>query len=207
MQRRRGPRTTVPAVLLAGLAVLASGCTGSAQQAGAPPASPVPVESDGSSAPAGPSAAPVGAPAGTPAASPGAVPEPSAPEPRPEQASDDGTWHAEVVRALPDALVLDKVELLHGEAAEAARAEDGQPDPGAEVPYVRNRNQRLRTLPVAADVDLQVVHCPQGGCALAPWPYADLVSGAPMPYGTPASPFTVTVVDGSVVALAEVYLS
>jgi hypothetical protein len=159
-------------------------------------------------------------PLATPATSPVAVPDVDAHDPgahdpgahdpdtpaRPEQASDDGTWHAKVVRALPDAVVLDKVELLSGPAAEAARAEDGRPEPGADVPYVRNRNERLRTLPVADDLDLQVIHCPQDGCALAPWPYRDLVSGKPLPYGTPAIPFEVTVVDGSVVALSEVYL-
>jgi len=214
MQRRRAPGNTVSAVLLVGLAVLAAGCASDDRGAGAAAPSPVPVAPS-----VEPSAPPE--PLATPGASPVAVPDVDAHDPDAHdpdahdpdahdpdtQASDDGTWHAKVVRALPDAVTLDKVELLTGPAAEAARVEDGRPqEPGADVPYVRNRNERLRTLPVADDLDLQVIHCPQDGCALAPWPYRDLVSGKPLPYGTPAIPFEVTVVDGSVVALSEVYL-
>jgi hypothetical protein len=73
------------------------------------------------------------------------------------------------------------------------------------VPYIRNRNRQLRTLPVAPDVDLQVIHCLQDGCGLAAWPYAELVAGTPLPYGAPSTPFAVTVVDGQVVAMSEVY--
>jgi hypothetical protein len=52
---------------------------------------------------------------------------------------------------------------------------------------------------------VQVIDCGQDACRLAPWTYADLVAGKPLPYGTPSIPFSVTVVDGRVVALAEVY--
>jgi hypothetical protein len=110
-----------------------------------------------------------------------------------------------VVRAESGVVVLDEVEILSGAAAETARAEDGRRDPGADVPYVRNRNSRLRTVPVADDVQVQVIDCPQDGCGLVPWAYADLVAGRPLPYGTPSIPFSVTVVDGRVVALTELY--
>jgi hypothetical protein len=38
------------------------------------------------------------------------------------------------------------------------------------------------------------------------WEYDDLVSGTPLPYGTAESPFTVTVHEGEVVEIAEIYL-
>jgi hypothetical protein len=199
MKHCTGPRGAASAILLVGLLLFATGCGGSDGPAGAVGASPT-------LSPSRPAAAPAQTPDESPVAEPAvSAPSPAGDEPRPEQASDDGTWHARIVRAQERTLVLDKVEILSGAAAEQARAEDGDPDPGAEVPYVRNRNQHLRTLPVADDVDLQVIHCPQDGCAPAPWPYADLVAGKPLPYGTPAIPFTVTVVDGTVVALSEVY--
>lgn len=200
MKRCTGARRTALAVLLTAAAMSLNACSGADDQAGAAgpaSASPVPAES--------PAAAPTSPVAESP--SPAAEsPGPGTESPRPEQASDDGTWHAKIVRADEETLVLDKVELLDGAAAEAARAEDGQPEPGAETPYIRNRNAQLRTLPVASDVDLQVISCPQDGCGSTPWPYADLVAGKPLPYGTPAIPFSVTVVDGQVVALSEVYL-
>ena len=203
MTRCTRPRRTAAALAVAGLGVLTAGCGAAEHEHGAAPASPT-------------AATPAAAPAqpATPAATVPATPAPVSTAPAPsssaqpptEPATDDGSWHARVVRAEPEALVLDRVELLSGAAAAAARVQDGLPDPDADVPYVRNRNDRLRTLPVAPDVDLQVVHCPQDGCTLTPWRYADLVSGTPLPYGTPDIPFTVTVADGSVVALSEVYL-
>jgi hypothetical protein len=133
------------------------------------------------------------------------APSPGGGQPIADEATEDGTWSARVVEAESGVVVLDEVEILSGAAAEAARAEDGQPHPGADAPYVRNRNARLRTLPVAADVQVQVIDCPQDGCGLVPWTYADLVAGRPLPYGTPSIPFSVTVVDGRVVALTELY--
>jgi hypothetical protein len=193
MNHCTGAKRTALALLLTGVAISASACS-------APEAEPAAARPPSAPAPSEPAGSPPVDVSDPPVATPGTE------EPAAEQASDDGTWHAKVVRAREDALVLDKVQLLDGAAAETARAEDGQPEPGADVPYVRNRNQQLRTLPVADDVDLQVIHCPQDGCGLAPWPYADLVAGKPLPYGTPSIPFSVTVVDGKVVALSEVYL-
>ena len=197
---RRTAVTARAALAVAGLSVLVAGCGAADHHHAAAPA-------------ASAAAAPVASAAAAPAASAPAPPSPSlSPSAQPPTgpahapAPEDGSWHARVVQAEPEVLVLDRVELLSGPQAPAARVQDGLPDPGADVPYVRNRSQRLRTLPVAPDLDLQVVHCPQDGCALAPWPYDDLVSGTPLPYGTPDIPFAVTVADGSVVALSEVYL-
>jgi hypothetical protein len=212
MTHRTEARTAL-AVLLAGLAIAAAGCDASGPEAGAagPPATPAPSVTAAPSDPAAPSAPAPAAPAPSepsadPVASPVTPPSPGTGRPAADQPTEDGSWHAVVVEAAPAAVVLDKVEVLSGEAADSARREDGRPDPGAEAPYVRNRNRQLRTLPVTDDVAVQVVDCSNGGCGSVPWPYADLVAGRPLPYGAPSIPFTVTVVDGRVVALAEVYL-
>jgi hypothetical protein len=90
-------------------------------------------------------------------------PRPSRPPPRHRSSSrspapiDDGTWHAEW--SVPSRRPRPRQSGdPSGAAADKARAEDGQPDP-IEVPYSATGTGRLRTLPVAPDVDLQVIHC------------------------------------------------
>lgn len=126
-----------------------------------------------------------------------------------EQSSDveDGSFAAYLTEVGESAIVVDRIEILSGEEAEAARAEDGQPpvEDGLDIPYLRNRNDLLRTLPVAADVTVAVYDCSQA-CEHVEWSYADLVAGEPLPYGGPDGPFVVTVLDGEVVEISEVYL-
>ena len=126
-----------------------------------------------------------------------------------EQSSDveDGSFAAYLTEVDESAVVVDKIEILAGEEAEAARADDGEPpvEDGLDIPYLRNRNDLLRTLPVAADVTVAVYDCSQA-CEHVEWSYADLVAGEPLPYGGPDAPFMVTVLDGEVVEISEVYL-
>lgn len=105
------------------------------------------------------------------------------------------------------AITLDEIEVLSGEEAAAAREEDGEPpvEEGVDIPYLRNTAEEAYEIPVASDVRVQVFDC-AGGCKLVDWGYDDLVSGAPLPYGTAESPFTVTVHSGEVVEIAEIYL-
>ena len=104
-------------------------------------------------------------------------------------------------------VIVDRIEILSGVEAAAARADDGEPpvEDGLDIPYLRNRNDRLRTLPVADDVVVVVYDCSQA-CEHIEWSYDDLVAGTPLPYGSSEIPFTLTVRDGRVVEIAEVYL-
>lgn len=112
-----------------------------------------------------------------------------------------------VVEAEDDAITLDKVQFLSGAEAAAAMAEDAQPlEEGVEMPYVRNRNPALRTLPVAADVAVEVLDC-SAECTHVPWAYEDLVADRPLPYGPEDALFEVTVTDGTVTSIREVYLA
>ena len=59
-------------------------------------------------------------------------------------------------------IVLDVVQVFHDQAAVAAAVEDGKPRADAQYlqDYVRNQNSRLRTLPLASDVRVNLL----GGC-------------------------------------------
>jgi hypothetical protein len=105
------------------------------------------------------------------------------------------------------ALTLDEIEVLSGDAAATAREEDGEPpvEDGVDIPYLRNPTAEAYEIDVAPDVQVRVYDC-ASGCEFVDWDYDDLVSGTPLPYGSSASPFTVTVHDGEVVEIAEVYL-
>ncbi|MEX0659044.1 MAG: hypothetical protein WD080_07920 [Egibacteraceae bacterium] len=117
-----------------------------------------------------------------------------------------GTMTGYLTLAAENMITFDEVEVRVGEAAAAARAADGEPpvEEGV-VPYLRNPTVEAYEIPVAADVRVQVYDC-SGECQLVDWDYRDLVSGASLPHGSPESPFTVTVHDGEVVEITEVYL-
>ena len=59
-------------------------------------------------------------------------------------------------------IVLDVVQVFHDQAAVEAAVEDGKPRADAQYlqDYVRNQNSRLRTLPLASDVRVNLL----GGC-------------------------------------------
>lgn len=118
-----------------------------------------------------------------------------------------GTMTGFITDAEAGAITLDEIEVLSGEEGAAAREEDGEPplEDGLDVPYLRNPTEEAYEIPVASDVRVQVFDCADD-CQLVDWDYGDLVGGAPLPYGTPESPFTVTVNEGEVVEIAEIYL-
>ena len=119
----------------------------------------------------------------------------------------DGSFAA-LIEAEEARVAVDEIEILSGEEAVAAREDDGEPpvEEGLDVPYLRNRSDDVRTLEVADEVVVTVYDCTQA-CEHVEWSYADLVAGAPLPYGDAATvPFVVTVEDGVVVELSEVYL-
>jgi hypothetical protein len=102
-----------------------------------------------------------------PAPSPAPKPIP-APVPKPpvERVAvlTDGRYDAYIrqVNTRGDYLVVDLVQVFHDQAAVDAAVADGQSRDRAQVlsTYVRNQNPRLRTLPLAGDLRLDL----QGGC-------------------------------------------
>jgi hypothetical protein len=76
----------------------------------------------------------------------------------------DGRYDAYIqqVNTRGDYLVVDLVQVFHDQAAVDAAVADGQPHDRAQVlsTYVRNQNPRLRTLPLAEDLRLEL----HGGC-------------------------------------------
>jgi hypothetical protein len=76
----------------------------------------------------------------------------------------DGRYDAYIrqVNTRGDYLVVDLVQVFHDQAAVDAAVADGQSRDRAQVlsTYVRNQNPRLRTLPLAGDLRLDL----QGGC-------------------------------------------
>jgi len=77
----------------------------------------------------------------------------------------DGQYDAYITRvdSRQRRLVVDLVQVFHDQAAVDAAVADGQSHDTAQVlsTYVRNHNPRLRTLPLAGDVHLNL----RGGCA------------------------------------------
>ena len=123
------------------------------------------------------------------------------------EAVTDGSFPAYLTDVGENEVVVDKIEILSGEEAVAARAEDGEPpvEEGLDIPYLRNRNDKLRTIPVDPNVVVAVYDCSQA-CEHVEWSYRDLLAGTPLPYGSMDVPFMVTVSEGDVVEIAEVYL-
>jgi hypothetical protein len=98
----------------------------------------------------------------SPSPAPKPIPAP-APAPKPPVLAD-GRYDAFIrqVNTRGDYLVVDLVQVFHDQAAVDAAVADGQSRDTAQVlsTYVRNQNPRLRTLPLASDVRLDL----RGGC-------------------------------------------
>jgi hypothetical protein len=183
------------------LTVLLAAC---GSDRGAEPAAPT--GAAGSAAVSGAAAAPGPAAQAT-------VPQPSKAEPKPARASaghslGDGTHEARIldVDATGGRVTVDVVDLLTG--AEAARAAAAA---GAEVPppndyYIRNVSTRLRTLPVAAGAPITVnVH------AAAETGSSTEDVGTTLPrlaamLDLDQGLFQLTVRDGQLTRIAEIYL-
>lgn len=118
-----------------------------------------------------------------------------------------GTMTGFITHAGEATITFDEIEVLSGPEAAAARSQDGEPpvEEGLDVPYLRNPTEEAYEIDVAADVRVAVFDC-SAECELVEWDYDDLVDGTPLPYGSPETPFTVTVHDGEVVEITEIYL-
>ena len=118
-----------------------------------------------------------------------------------------GTMSGFITHAGETTITFDEIEVLSGQEAAAARSQDGEPpvEEGLDIPYLRNPTEEAYEIQVAEDVRVQVFDC-SAECQLVDWAYDDLVNGTPLPYGSPETPFTVTVHDGEVVEITEIYL-
>jgi hypothetical protein len=137
-----------------------------------------------------------------------AVTNPSAHD---DAADDDGTLpdgeHEGRLAAFDEASVtIAVVRVLSGEEAEAAAAAEGV-DVAEGLPndvYVQDAGTRV-VVPLAADVDVQLVDC-AAGCGLVAVSLDALIAGEVEPYGGPAPVMAYRIEGGEVVAMAEVYL-
>jgi hypothetical protein len=149
----RPVRTIAAVVFVAAIAV--TGCA--AHSAGQPSPAPSPPVVDQAPLP------------GTDIPAPAPTPAPT-PTPAPRVAIDrvpvlaDGRYDAYITRVdtRQHRLVVDLVQVFHDQAAVDAAIADGQSRDTAQVlsTYVRNQNPRLRTLPLASDLRLDL----RGGC-------------------------------------------
>jgi hypothetical protein len=117
----------------------------------------------------------------------------------------------------PATLTIDTAEFLSGEEANRAAAEDGVIEEGESVEndyYVRNPDETTTGLPITSDVSVTHIHC-NGGCREnLPGEFEDLAASFADPepksladeYRGSASQYWVTVQDGEVVAIDELYL-
>jgi hypothetical protein len=143
----RSVRTVVAAVFVAAIAI--TGCA--AHSATRPSPAPSPAVAGQAPLPVADGPAPAPAPAPKP-------PVLRAP------VLADGQYDAYITRvdSRQRRLVVDLVQVFHDQAAVDAAVADGQSHDTAQVlsTYVRNHNPRLRTLPLAGDVHLNL----RGGC-------------------------------------------
>jgi hypothetical protein len=102
-------------------------------------------------------------------------------------------------------LVVDLVQILEGQAAIDAAIADGTPRDQAQVLYVwvRNQNPRLRTLPMARDLRIDLVG--HGDCGAGATLQHDLdLLRSDVNHHTPSLYFTLTVTSGTVRHIKEV---
>jgi hypothetical protein len=120
----------------------------------------------------------------------------------------DGVHVAHVVRIDPavGAVTVDVIQFLTGDAAVRAAGEDGAEVPPPNDYYIRNASSRLRTLPVesGAPITINVLGAQESGSATKDIPktLAELAGVRGVEDGT----FRLTVEDGRVIRIAEVYL-
>jgi hypothetical protein len=179
----------IAAAVVFAAAVAVTGCA--AHPTAAPPAAPVT-----------PAAAP---PAPTPPTPKPPVDLPKPPTPRPPVLTD-GHYDSYVrtVDTRHNRLVVDLVQVFHDQAAVDAAVADGTPHDQAQVlsVWVRNHNPRLRTLPMARDLHLDLL---PGDCVESRnHQFAKLVRDSRAVSGSrPAYYFTLTVAGGVVHRIQE----
>jgi hypothetical protein len=113
-------------------------------------------------------------------------------------------------------LTFDVIQFLTGQAAIDAYREDHPEDPEGDPDndyYIRNVNPRLRTLPVASDVEVEVVRLGSpSGAGLVAWSWDDLPGHLAETSADDGSgrlswsPWWLTVDDAEIVALTEQYI-
>jgi hypothetical protein len=112
----------------------------------------------------------------------------------------DGRYDAYIrqVNARGDYLVVDLVQVFHDQAAVEAAIADGRPRDTAQYlsTYVRNQNPRLRTLPLAGDLRVDLL----GGCEE---PVSHQLSKLAADARTGSYYFTLTVAGGAVHRVQE----
>jgi hypothetical protein len=180
-------------VVVFAAAVAVTGCA--AHPTTAPPAAPVT-----------PAAAPPVTPApAPPIPKPPRTPTPTPPTPKPPVLAD-GHYDSYIrtVDRSHNRLVVDLVQVFHDQAAIDAAVADGMPHDQAQVLYVwvRNQNPRLRTLPMARDLRLDLL---PGDCIESRnHQFAKLVKDSRAMSGSrPAYYFTLTVAGGLVHRIQE----
>jgi hypothetical protein len=154
-------------------------------------------------APETPAAAPPVTPAPTPptpaATPPVLAPKQPTPAPQPPVLTD-GRYDAYLrqVNTRGDYLVVDLVQVFHDQAAVDAAIADGKPGGTAQYlsTYVRNHNPRLRTLPLAGDLRVDLL----GGCEE---PVSHTLSKLAADARTGGYYFTLTVSGGAVHRIQE----
>lgn len=111
-------------------------------------------------------------------------------------------------------VTFDLSQFLTGDEAQQAAEEDGAVAPGEPVPndyYIRNQNAKLRDLPVRASLKLRIVDWADC-CDLIPGefgPFAaafDLDADTSGQYHGPDSPYLITVKNGFITEIEEVFL-
>lgn len=162
----------------------------------------------------GRSPAPNVQPAASAVQTPSATP---APTPLLAEGRNYGYIQSVDIAADPRTVEFDLAEFLTGDAADRAAVEDGFIEPGEHVDndyYVRNRNKRLRTVPLASDVRIRLVdwsRCCDAHIDGELEPFAAAFRSTPNPepgtrYRGASSPYWLTVKTGVVVEIEEQYL-
>jgi hypothetical protein len=174
-----GRRSRRPVLLLAAAAlVLATAFGASLAYATRPDPRPAPAADAAETPAAVPEQSDPSPATGQPTASSPAPEQPTASSPAPEQPQGDGGNHAPVladgthdaritkVDRANDRIVVDVVQVFHDDEAVKAAIADGRSRSDAQylTTWVRNENPRLRTLPLAANLDVRLVNaCDEPG--------------------------------------------
>jgi hypothetical protein len=187
----RPVRTIIAVVFAAAVAV-----TGCAAHSTAPSPVPSPPVVDQAPLPVTDDPTPVPAPA----------PKPT-PTPRVTPALADGHYDSYIrtVDTRHERLVVDLIQVLEGQAAIDAAIADGTARDQAQVldAYIRNQNPRLRTLPMARDLRIDLVG--RGDCGAGANLQHDMdLLISDVNHHTPSLYFTLTVTSGTVRHIKEV---
>lgn len=116
----------------------------------------------------------------------------------------DGEWFGYVVGAAPGVVDFDLACWFSGDAADLAAAEDGEESPVPNDYYIRNENPGLRTVAVAAEVEVLAMANVGDPATEAPMAYSDWLASRVDDADVPMDVWIV-VEDGEVVSITEQY--